>query len=194
MTKGEKIWAVIGIFLLISGLGGDFPFFIPILIFLIIAYSVANRDKMKERLVRLIRANPETTIAYLANQLDTTEDKVVMILKMMILDQGYPIRLDLTHRTVTQLGEIRTDYETYGHRDWQSAGPNVSQKSVRTSPVQSDATQPVERQEAEVKVKSEPVELHAAQPMSQPMSSCIQCGGKLPVTAKFCHNCGVRQY
>jgi len=181
LTKGEIVWGVIALLAFFGSLGdGGAPVFSAVVVFIII-WSVSQREQSKRRIYNLLPQYPSTTLAFLSKQLDKDEKHVIKVLKIMILDEGAPIRLDLTNNTVTKVGKFYG--EPVERQATETPSPSARQSTASESAPQS---QQVEFQAFTPAASSKPV--------SVPMTDCLQCGSHLPVSAKFCHVCGVRQF
>ncbi len=189
MTKSEKTWGIIGLFFLFSG-----GFFLTFVIAFAIFYSVSEREKSKLRIVQILRSERQTSVYGISKILDKNEKHVDAALRQMILDEGASIRYDLVEGTVTAVGEL-------AHSGMGAPAPVQMSQPVQThaapmaQPMAQPVAQPVVQQSAQPIAQSVAPMVTPMGPMDLPpvANSCMQCGEKLPKTAKYCNSCGVRQ-
>jgi hypothetical protein len=149
----------------------------------------------------LLQRYNQTSIKFLADQLDKKEDYVIEVLRLMILDDGLPIRMDLINGSVTKIGEFPEMNLRYGD---DAPGPVVRDQSTQQTPAQSPPQEPIaqepvveqpveETEEAPVEPDFGKVEKTEQGEVRDYASYCSSCGEGLLKETKYCYSCGARQ-
>ena len=209
LTRKDWGWLIFGCLLFIGYIGNPFgggpQFFFALLIFGGVFYNYTEREKTKDRMGLLLKAYPKATIAFVSEQLDKKEDHIIEVLRIMILDEGAPIRLDLVNRTITKvgpLGEPASAQPTTSQGSGPIIQPTVESDSGPISepvsePVSEPASEPVQAEtvvEAPVSHDDTEVVEGAQGSVRQPWAYCQACGEGLKKKVKYCYVCGARQY
>lgn len=203
LTKNDWIGVIAAVIFFIAFLAepsGPFGF-IALIIAAIIFYSVTEREKNKDRIQVLLQRYNQTSIKFLADQLDKKEDYVIEVLRLMILDDGLPIRMDLINGSVTKIGEFPELNLRYGS---DAPGPIVQDQSKQQTPTPQAPTsqeqiveQHVEEADEAPETPVEPdfgkVEKTKQGEVRDYASYCSSCGEGLLKETKYCYSCGARQ-
>jgi hypothetical protein len=173
----RKDWILLGVatfffFFLFVIESEGFGLFASIVLVAIVFYSVSEREKTKHRILVLLNHYPETTVEFLAVQLDKKKKDVISTLQIMILDDAQPIRLNLVNDTVTVVGELSVEPVVTPKEDY-IATPKELVPTLAT-------TQAVQVQDEAI---SEPHGIY----------HCTGCGERLLDQVKYCYTCGQKQ-
>ncbi|MHA2170913.1 MAG: hypothetical protein ACXAB7_13540 [Candidatus Kariarchaeaceae archaeon] len=149
-----------------------FGLFASIVLVAIVFYSVSEREKTKHRILVLLNHYPETTVEFLAVQLDKKKKDVISTLQIMILDDAQPIRLNLVNDTVTVVGELTIEPVVTSEKDYIVTPKELVPTLATTGTVQ-----------VQDEVMSEPEAIY----------HCTGCGERLLDRVKYCYSCGQKQ-
>ncbi len=176
LTRNDWILLGLGVFfffLFVAEPDGVLLFF-AVMFSAIAFYLVTEREKTKQRILVLLSHYPETTVEFLALQLDKKSKDVIKTLKMMILDEAQLIRLDLITDKVTVVGELVQP---------------IQPKRVVSPEVTRQTIEPITTVVPESSVKQSTVQVEPIRPVSH----CTGCGEPLVGEVKYCYSCGQRQ-
>lgn len=207
LTRNDWIAVTVaGFFLLFFLAEPDGPFlFIGMIIIFIVGYSVTEREKLKNRLTVILQLYPETNLSFLSSQLDKDEDEIIKVLRIMILDEGYPINMNLIEKTVRKIGPFPEEAPKIPTRDYyqQASYETTPETAPGTADQDTSSTESTEDQTAEEdKEEDTTTDTHddaeqtvsgAVGEITEPALYCSACGEPLKKDVKYCYVCGARQ-
>ncbi len=178
LTNAEWAWLGVALFFFIMFFvepEGPF-FFLTVIIGIGVFYGVTEREKMKDRILILLEHYPETSVEFLAKQLGKKKKKdVIKVLQIMILDDAYPIQLNLSNNKVIKVGEFQSSTPIRTEVPVQAVNHTVQVKA----PVKETV---VEKKVEEKKPLVEQIEDEA--------KFCNACGEHLVASVSYCYACG----
>ncbi|MCY3410892.1 MAG: hypothetical protein INQ03_04560 [Candidatus Heimdallarchaeota archaeon] len=217
LTNKDWGWlglAVIMFFLSFVTPEGPF-FFFTVITVVAVFYGMTEREKLKDRIVVLLRHYPETSVEFLKTQLGKKKDKdIIDVLQMMILDEALPIQLNLQNNMVKLVGKIPETYNSSNRRGHihqpiafrpvaqptpQPVAQAVAQPQVTQTPAQVQPTNNIN-----IRVEQPPTQTTQPRPLTEQVEKqepakkeeaplknfCTGCGTELIAKVAYCYACG----
>lgn len=187
LTNQEWGWLTLAFFFFIMMfVEPNGPFFVfTVIIAVSVFYAVTEREKMKDRLVVLLNHYPETSVDFLSQQMGKKSKDVIKVLQIMILDEAYPIQLNLNNYRVSKVGDlsqvdapIQTPVQTVHQQSTPQPVQNISAQEYTYEP---------ETKEEVAEVPAKPVVEEKSEGIY-----CTGCGENLISKVAYCYNCGQR--
>jgi len=198
----QRDWALLAVALvffviyLTNPFSNGFLFFLALIIATYVGYSVIEREKLKDRLSILLKTYPKASIAFLAEQLDKDEDQIIGALRLMILDEGFPIRLDLVNRRVSKVGLFHDEVDEEELRTTGTPTQPITTERPAEETTQQRGESAVDTDNIiEEQEETDNRIIRGQQGLiNEPWAYCQACGEGLKKKVKYCYVCGARQY
>ena len=169
------------------------PFLVfAILVFIGTIYMVTEREKTKHRIIVLLSRYRKVNMDFLVAQMDKKKKHIVSAIKIMMLDEGLPIRMDTNQNYVEVVGDLTSALRLYDIKP--TSGEPIS--TVTSAPIDPISVQdPIAQPVVTTPTKTKSASTTPAERLdNEPSHFCSTCGELLVSSVKYCYSCGAKQH